>query len=63
MIAVKKKPKSTKCSDHHTISLITHTAKMAGRILRRRVAMKIEVALGEDQFRLEEKKQLVQLGC
>jgi hypothetical protein len=50
VINVKKKPKSTKCSDHHTISLITHTTKMAGRILRRRVAVKIEDALGEDQF-------------
>ena len=38
MIAVKRKPKSTKCSDRHTISLITYTAKMAGRILRREKA-------------------------
>jgi hypothetical protein len=35
MIALKKKPKSTKCSDHRTISLITQTAKIAARILRR----------------------------
>ena len=25
MIALKKKPQATKCSDHHTISLIVHT--------------------------------------
>jgi hypothetical protein len=33
MIALKKKPKSTKCSDHYTISIITHTAKIVVRIL------------------------------
>jgi hypothetical protein len=37
---------STKCSDHHTISLIAHTAK----ILKRRIERKIEDILGEDQF-------------
>jgi len=26
MIALKKKSQATKCSDHHTISLIAHTA-------------------------------------
>ena len=62
MIAVKKKPKSTKCSDHHTISLITHTAKMAVRILRRRVGMKIEDALGEDQFRYRREKVASAVG-
>ena len=36
----------TKCSDHRTISLISHTAK----ILRRRIERKIEYVLGEDQF-------------
>jgi len=50
MTAVKKKPKSTNCSDHYTISLITHTTKMVGRIFRRGVAVKIEDALGEDQI-------------
>jgi hypothetical protein len=43
---VLKKPQATKCSDHCTISLITHTAK----ILRRRIENKIEDVLGEDQF-------------
>jgi hypothetical protein len=28
MIALKKKTKSTKCSDYRTISLIAHTAKI-----------------------------------
>jgi hypothetical protein len=27
-IALKKKPQATKCSDHHTISLIAHRAKI-----------------------------------
>jgi len=46
MIALKKKTHATKCSDHRTISLIAHTAK----ILRRRIERKIEEVLGEDQF-------------
>jgi len=50
MIALKKKTQATKCSDHHTISLIAHTAKMIAKILRRRIERKIEDVLGEDQF-------------
>jgi hypothetical protein len=50
MIALKKKPQATKCSDHRTISLITHTAKIVAKILRRRIEKKIEDVLGEDQF-------------
>jgi len=49
MIALKKKPQATKCSDNRTISLITHTAKIVAKILRRRVEKKIEEVL-EDQF-------------
>jgi hypothetical protein len=50
MIAVKKKPKATKCSGHCTISLITYTARILVRVLRRRIERKTEDALGEDQF-------------
>jgi hypothetical protein len=50
MIATKKKPKATKCSDHHTISLITHTAKIVARILRRWIERNTQDATGEDQF-------------
>ena len=50
MIALKKKPQATKCSDHRTTSLITHTAKIVAKILRRRIEKKIEDVLGEDQF-------------
>jgi hypothetical protein len=49
MIALKKKPQATKCSDHHTLSLIAHTAKIVAKILRRRIEKKIEDVLG-DQF-------------
>ena len=50
MIALKKKPQATKCSDHRTISLIANTAKIVAKILRRRIEKKIEDVLGEDQF-------------
>jgi hypothetical protein len=50
MIALKKKPKATKCSDHRTISIIAHAAKIVARILRRRIERKTEDALVEDQF-------------
>jgi hypothetical protein len=33
MSALKKKSKTTKCSDHCTVSLITNTAKRVVRIL------------------------------
>jgi hypothetical protein len=48
MIALKK-TRATKCSEHRTISLIAHTAKIVARILRRRIEKKIEEVLG-DQF-------------
>ena len=41
---------ATKCSDHRTISLIAHTAKIIAEILRRRIERKIEAVLGEEQF-------------
>jgi hypothetical protein len=37
LIALKKKPKATKCNNHHTISIITHAAKIVARILRRKI--------------------------
>jgi len=50
MIALKKKPQATKCSDRCTISLIAHAAKIVAKILRRRIEKKIEDVLREDQF-------------
>jgi hypothetical protein len=47
---VTMKPKATKCSDHRTICIIAHAAKIIARILRRRIERKTEDALGEDQL-------------
>jgi hypothetical protein len=49
MIALKKKPRATICSDHRTITLIAHTAKIVAKVLRRRIERKTEDVLG-DQF-------------
>jgi hypothetical protein len=35
MIALMKKQKATKCSEHHTMSLTAHAAKIVVRIFRR----------------------------
>jgi hypothetical protein len=56
MTALKKKPKATKCSNHRTISLITHTAKIVATMLSRKIERKIEDVLGEDQFRVRKGK-------
>jgi hypothetical protein len=58
MIALKKKPQATKCSDHRTISLIAHTAKIVAKILRRRTEKKIEDVLGEDPFGFRRGKEI-----
>jgi hypothetical protein len=50
MIALKKKPQTTKCSDLRTVSLISHRSKIVETILTRRIERKIEGVLGEDQF-------------
>jgi hypothetical protein len=50
IIALKKKPHATKCSDNRTISRIAHTANIIVKILRRRIDRKIEAVLGEVQF-------------
>ena len=56
MIALKKKPQATKCSNHRTISLIVHTATIVAKILRKRIKRKIEDVLGEDHFRFRRGK-------
>jgi LPS O-antigen subunit length determinant protein (WzzB/FepE family) len=58
MIALKKKPQATKCSDHRTISLIAHTAKIVANILRRRIKKKLEDVIGEDQFGFRRGKEI-----
>jgi hypothetical protein len=56
IIALKKKPKATKCSDHRTFSLITHTAKRVASVLRRRPERKFENVLGENYFAFRRRK-------
>jgi len=56
MTTLKKKLQATKCSDHRTISLIAHTAKIVAKILRIRIERKIQDVLGEDQFRFRRGK-------
>ena len=64
MIILKWKPQATKCSNHRTISLIAHTAKIIAQILRRRIEKKIEDVCGEDQFGFRRGKGTwMQLGC
>jgi len=57
-IALKKKLKAMKCSNHLTISVTAHTAKMAAMMLRGRMERKIEDALGEISLNSEEETQL-----
>jgi hypothetical protein len=49
MVALKKKPKARKCTDHRIMSLIAHVAKVVASVIRRRSEKKIEDVLGEDQ--------------
>jgi hypothetical protein len=50
MVALKKKPKARECTDHRTISLIAHAAKVVTSVIRRRSEKKMEDVLGEDQL-------------
>jgi len=64
MIALKKKPQATKCSDQPTLSLIAHSAKIVAKILRRRIERKIKDVLEEDQFGFRRGKGIgMQLEC
>ena len=62
MTAMKKKPKATKCSDHCTVSLITHIAKTAVRMLRIRTERKLRMCSEKISFKLE-KELKMQFGC
>jgi hypothetical protein len=50
IIALKEKPKATKCSEHGTINTITYTAKIVVKILRRSIETKIEAVFEEAHF-------------
>lgn len=50
MIPLKKKPLAKECSDHRTISLISHASKIILRILNRRIEAKSAEYIGKSQF-------------
>ena len=50
MISLPKKNQAKKCSDHRTISLISHTGKIVAHILSKRLESKIEEVIEGDQF-------------
>jgi Reverse transcriptase (RNA-dependent DNA polymerase). len=50
MIALPNKNQAKKCSDHRTISLISHTGTIVVRILSKRLENKIEEVIEEDQY-------------
>ena len=58
MIALEKKPIATKCSDHHTVSLITHTAKRVAIILRSRIERKLSKYVEKISLNIEQEKEL-----
>ena len=50
MIALPKKNQGKKCSDHRTISLISHNGKAVARIISKILESKIEEVIEEDQL-------------
>lgn len=50
MITIPKKPRTTKCSEHRTISLVCHASKIMLRIEARRLRSKAEEYIRNDQF-------------
>ena len=60
---LENKPQATKCSDHRTISLIAHTAKIVARILK---GLKVKLRMYSEKISLdleEEKEIRMQMGC
>jgi len=60
-IALKKKPKATKCRDHPTVSLIVNTANVLATIRRRRLEMKTEGVLIKEKLGFRREK--CEWGC
>ena len=60
MIALKKKAKTTKCSNHSTISIISHTAKIAMGYLEEGLKGKLRMELEMINLDLERKRNQ---GC
>jgi hypothetical protein len=55
MIAIKKNPRATKCSNNCTICLVAHTAKIVVTILRKG---KMRMCLEKTSWDLEGEKEL-----
>lgn len=49
-ITLPKKPNAKQCSDHRTISLMSHTLKIFLKIIHNRIRKKLEDELGDTQF-------------
>ena len=49
LIKIPKKANSRKCSDHWTISLISHASKVLLKIFQKRISPRIEEVLSESQ--------------
>ena len=56
MIALPKKIQGKKCSDHRTISLISHTEKIIARILSKSLESKSEEVIEVVQFEFQKGK-------
>jgi hypothetical protein len=57
MTALKKKLKATKCSDHRTINLIEHIAKIVARVIGIKIERKMVDILGENYFGFNREKE------
>ncbi|CAG9841161.1 unnamed protein product [Diabrotica balteata] len=49
-VAIPKKPSSTTCSDHRTISLMSHTLKTFLKIIHSRIVKTLEYEISDTQF-------------
>ena len=58
MVALKKKPQATKCSEHRTISLIARTAKIVTKYLEGGLKRKLRMYSEKNSSDLEEEKEL-----
>jgi hypothetical protein len=47
MVALRKKPKDRKSTDHHTIILIAHAVKVVANVIRRRSEKKLRTYSGK----------------
>ena len=50
LIPIEKKPQTTRCEEHRTISLMVYASKVIVRVLTSRIEMKANAYLSNDQF-------------